>query len=151
MILFISFITIFHAGLYFVDEYILRKQRDVSQKEINSVLVDGLLFLSIVAMTIFTSYSKNLGYIYLVLSALSCISIVINEAFYPASLSCKERVIHALLYILHPLILYAFYSSWKMDFFNTNMTYWWLQLGYLVLGAKAITYHVIYWNFIHNK
>ena len=71
--------------------------------------------------------------------------------FIPSEITIRERLIHTTLYILHPLILYAFYISWKRDFFATNLTYWMLQLGYFALGFKAITYHIIYWNYIHER
>ena len=150
MVFFITFTTVVHALLFTYDEYVLNKKRDLSQKEINSALIDGVLYLSIVALTIFTTFTNTLGGIYIFLSALSCLSIIKNEFIYP-KLEKTERVIHAALYVLHPLILFAFYTSWKMNFFATNLTYWMLQLGYLVLGFKAITYHVIYWNYIHPK
>lgn len=150
MVLFISLITITHAILFAYDEYILNKKRELSQGEINSALLDGVLFLGIVALTIFTTYTENLGIVFISLSFLSCISIIKNEFFYPV-LELRERLVHSILYVLHPLILYAFYLSWEMDFFNNNMSYWMLQLCYLALGFKAMCYHVIYWNFIHNK
>lgn len=150
MVIFITLITILHAAFFFYDEYFLNKKRTLSQIEINSAIIDGVLFLSIVALTIFTSFNSQLSNIYIALSILSCISIIKNEFLYE-SIPKIERVVHSILYITHPLILFAFYSSWKMDFFSTNSTYWMLQLGYFALGFKAIAYHVIYWNFIHNK
>ena len=101
-------------------------------------------------MTLFTTYNSKLDWVYLVMSLLSCLSIIKNEFFYE-SLTKTERVVHAALYVLHPLILYAFHESWKQDFFKNNMMYWMLQLGYFILCLKAITYHVIYWNYIHKK
>ncbi len=151
MVLFISITTIFHAFAFAYDEYVLNKRRDLSQGEINSALIDGIIYLSTVAFTIFTTYSDVLGSLYVFLASCSCISIIKNEYFYPNNLPKIERIIHAILYILHPLILYAFYLSWKENFFQTNMTYWMLQLGYMALGFKAMSYHVIYWNFIHRK
>ena len=151
MVLFITFTTIFHASLYVFDEYILNKRRNPTQGEINSGLLDGVLYLAIVAITIFTEYSQSLSNVYITLSFLSCLSIVKNEYFYPENMPAIERLVHALLYVFHSVILYAFYLSWQENFFVNNMTYWMLQLGYLALGFKAVSYKVIYWNFIHNK
>lgn len=151
MVLFISLTTTLHALVFFYDEYILHKKRVLSQKEVNSGLIDGLLFLSTVAMTLFTTYTKQLGYLYIALGFLSCLAILKHELFLPSDISPKERLVHAILYVLHPLILYAFYTSWKMNFFATNLTYWMLQLGYFALGFKAISYHVIYWNYIYER
>jgi hypothetical protein len=151
MLIFITIITLGHAGLFAYDEYALKRKRSLSQSEINSALIDGFLFLSIVALTIFTNFSSTLSYVYIGLAVLSCASIIKNEFFYPDTIKREERVVHALMYVLHPLILYCFYTSWSMNFFITNMTYWTMQLLYLILGFKTITYHVIYWNYIHKK
>lgn len=151
MVLFITFTTITHALLFAYDEYVLnRKRANISQMQINSQSLDGVFYLAIVAMTLFTRYTEILGNVYIALSILSCISIIKNEYFYE-NLPRLERLVHAGLYVLHPLILYAFYSSWKLDFFTTNMTYWMIQLGYFALGFKTISFHIIYWNYIHDN
>ena len=149
MVLFITLTTILHAILFYIDEYILNKRRGLTQIEINSALLDGVIYLNLVAMTIFAPFNETTKIIYITLSFLSCLSIIKNEWIYP-HLERDERIVHAGLYVLHPLILYAFYSSWEKDFFNTEMTYWMLQLCYLILGFKAISYHVIYWNYIYE-
>lgn len=151
MVFFITITTITHACLFAYDEYFLKRKRELSQLEINGSLFDGFLFLLTVALTIFTTYTETLGLIYIALSSLSILSIVKNEYIYPLNIDRKERVVHAALYVLHPLILYCFYISWKANFFTSNMTYWMMQLCYLILGAKTITYHVVYWNYIHKK
>lgn len=150
MVIFITLTTIIHGALFTYDEYVLNKRRNLSQKEINSAVIDGILFLTTVSLTIFTTYSQMIVNLYILLAVLSTLSIIKNKVFYE-NLERVERVVHAGLYVLHPLILYAFYVSWKMNFFATNLLYWMLQLCYLVLGFKAITYHVIYWNYIHKK
>ncbi len=151
MVLFITITTVLHACLFGYDEYFLKRKRELSQAEINSGILDGILFLFVVSLTIFTTFSESLGYIYIGFSGLSCISIVKNEFFYPKDIERVERIVHALLYVLHPLILYCFYASWKMGFFVSDMTYWMLQLCYLILGVKTVTYHIVYWNYIHRK
>lgn len=151
MVIFITITTLLHGILFTFDEYIVHKKRSLSQKEVNSGLIDGVLFLSTVALTLFTKFSSLLEIIYISLGFLSCVAIIKHEMFLPPDITKRERVIHAVLYILHPLILYAFYVSWKSDFFNTNLTYWMMQLGYFALGFKAITYHVIYWNYVYER
>lgn len=150
MVAFITLTTLLHAALFYYDEYVLNKRRGLTQIEVNSALIDGVIYLTLVAMTIFAPFNLVTKMIYLILSFISCLSIIKNEWFYPA-IEKVERLVHAGLYVLHPLILYAFYLSWEQDFFNHEMTYWMLQLCYLVLGFKAISYHVIYWNYIHER
>ena len=150
MVFFITLTTLVHALLFYFDEYILNKRRGLAQLEVNSALIDGVLYLTLVAMTIFSPFNEVTKIIYVTLSFISCLSIIKNEWLYP-DLERVERVVHAGLYILHPLILYAFYLSWERDFFNNEMNYWMIQLCYLILGFKAIAYHVIYWNYIYER
>ena len=150
MAVLITLTTITHGLLYFYDEYILHKRRGLSQIEINNGIFDALLFLPTVGITIFCPFTETLKWVYLSLAFLSCVSIIKNELFYPP-LEKRERVAHAGLYVLHPLILYAFYISWERNFFTTNISYWMLQLGYFGLGSKALTYHIIYWNYIFER
>lgn len=151
MVLFITLTTLIHAALFLVDEHLFHKKRGLNRKEINATIFDGVLFMGTVALTIFTKYTEQLSYAYILLGGLSCLSIIKNELYYPAELSVQERVVHGFLYVFHPLILFAFFSSWKINFFTTNMTYWMLQLGYLVLLFKGLSYHIIYWNYIHER
>ncbi len=150
MVIFITLTTITHGILFFYDEYFLHKRRPFSKNEINSGLIDGILFLIPVGLTLFTSFGPVMKYVYITLGFLSCLSIIKNELFYE-NLDKTERLIHAGLYILHPLILYAFYVSWERNFFATNLTYWMLQLCYFILCFKAVNYHLIYWNYVHEK
>ncbi len=150
MVAFITITTLVHGALYFLDEHHFHKKRGLTEREANFLLFDGVLFLATVALTIFTNFGPLLSKVYIVLAFLSCFSIIKNEIFYDG-ISLNERFTHAGLYILHPLILYAFYTSWQMDLFNTNMTYWMLQLCYFILGFKAMSFHVIYWNYIAKK
>ena len=151
MAIFITLITLTHGALYFYDEYILHKKREFSKKEVYGGFVDGFIFLILVGLTLFTHFTENLKIVYIVMSFLSCLSILKNEYFYPKDLDWIERMVHAGLYILHPLILYAFYHSWKAHFFKTELLYWMLQLCYFILCFKAINYHLIYWNYIAEK
>lgn len=151
MEVFITLTTITHALLFMYDEYFLHKKRGLSRKEINSGIVDGLIFLILICFTIFTQYTPLLAGVYIFLSVISCGLIVKNEFFYPEQLTRNERLVHAALYVFHPLILFAFYISWKMDFFTSNIAYWMLQLGYLALAFKAVSFHIIYWNYVHDR
>ena len=64
-------------------------------------------------------------------------SIAKNEFFYK-DLEFGERFTHSLLYVLHPVILFAYYYVWLV------------QLLYVFLGFQAVAYQIIYWNYIHD-
>lgn len=151
MVGFITFTTLFHAVLYFLDEHYFHRKRGLSDNEVKSGMFDGILYVITVGLTIFTTYSKGLSYLYITLALLSCLSIVKHEYFYPETMDKKERITHALLYIIHPLILFAFYQSWQSSLFDNELFYWMLQLAYFALAFKAAAFYVIYWNYIYER
>jgi hypothetical protein len=149
MIFFLYVTTFLHAALYGVDEYIYHRKRGLCPVEFINALFDGILFLIPLVIAIFTSHSYWLDKIYIALAVLSIFSIIKNERFYH-ELCVTERMIHAALYVLHPLILYAFYHSWKWNFFDKYYYFWLVQLLYVAFGTKTVTYHIIYWKFIRG-
>ena len=151
MVAFITFTTLTHALLYFIDEHVIHRKRGLAPNEIKSGIFDGILYVITVGLTIFTSYTETLGVIYFILATLSCLSIIKHEYFYPEVLEKRERIIHALLYVFHPLILFAFFESWKSNLFDNHLHYWILQLCYFALAFKGATFYIIYWNYIYEK
>lgn len=141
---------ILHASLLNIDEHYFNKNRSHSKYEIASIITDGIFFLIPLLFAIFIQYDEGLEIIYKGLGALSMISIVKNEYFYK-DLEVKERLVHACLYVLHPILLFTFYESWKNNYFVAHPNFWMFQLLYVGLGIKTITYQVIYWNYIHER
>jgi hypothetical protein len=144
------FLMIIHVALITLDEHYFNKNRFHSKYEIWSILVDGILFLIPILFATFVPFNAKWVILYKTLAALSMVSIIKNEFFYKDL--CKwERLTHACLYVLHPIILFNFYESWQNNFFQNNMNFWMFQLLYVGLGVKTLTYQVIYWNYIHEK
>jgi hypothetical protein len=139
-----------HMTLVYIDEYLFNKKRPHSKKEVVSVVSDGALFLLPQVLAIFVAYDPKWEFLYKFLGALSMISIVKNEMFYE-NLCMRERVIHACLYVMHPLILFTFYESWQQNYFDTHPNFWMFQLLYVGIGFKTVVYKLIYWNYIHDK
>lgn len=143
-------LLILHITLVNIDDHVFNNKRSHSKYETISVITDGLLFMIPQLIAIFVGYTENWGIIYKVLGAISMASIIKNEYFH-SNLETKERLIHACLYVLHPIILFTFYESWINNYFVTNPNFWMVQLLYLGVGFKSICYQVIYWNYIHGK
>lgn len=143
-------LIILHVILMNLDEHYFNKNRAHSRYEILSVISDGILFLIPLLIAIFVSYDESWSIIYKTLGAISMISIVKNELFYKG-LDVRERLTHACLYVLHPIILFTFYESWQNNYFDTHTNFWMIQLVYVGLGFKTICYQLIYWNYIHEK
>ena len=143
-------LMIIHVILLNLDEHVFNKNRAHSKFEIISVFTDGVLFLLPLLMATFVAYEKSYEMIYKFIAGLSMVSIVKNEFFYK-NLDVKERVTHACLYVLHPILLFNFYESWQNNYFQVNTNFWMVQLVYVGFGIKSIAYQLIYWNYIHEK
>ncbi|MCO4794186.1 MAG: hypothetical protein KC493_10755 [Bacteriovoracaceae bacterium] len=149
MTTFLCAITIIHGLLFRIDEFKFHKKRGLKKVELINALFDGALFIGALIIPLFTTYSYWWEKLYIAMCICSCLSIIKNEFFYKG-LEIGERVTHALLYVLHPVILFAYYDGWKVNYFDNHYYVWMIQLLYVFLGVQAITYQIIYWNYIHD-
>lgn len=149
MAFFLLFIVILHGILFRVDEYMFHRKRGLQKRELTNSLIDGLIFLITLAVAMFSKHSYWSDKIYIALSIVSCLSIVKNEFFYE-NLKKGERFVHALLYVFHTTILYAFYISWRINYFDSHYYIWLTQLLYMILGFQTLAYSLIYWNYIYD-
>jgi len=143
------FLISIHVILMNIDEHYFNKRRPHSTKEVWSILIDAFLFLASISFATFVKYEPEMIIYYKTLAGLSMISIIKNEFFY-RDLDRWERIVHACLYVLHPIILFNFYESWQNNYFHTNTNFWMIQLVYVGLGIKSLSYQFIYWNYIHE-
>lgn len=144
------FLMILHVVLHNIDEHVFNKRRSHSRAEIWSMISDAILFIIPLLMATFITYRPDLEIVYKTVAGASMISIVKNELFYK-NLEVKERLVHACLYVLHPILLFNFYESWQNNYFQEHPEFWMVQLFYVGMGFKSISYQLIYWNYIHNK
>ena len=143
-------LLILHSILVNIDDHFFNNKRRHSKYETLSVITDGIFFIIPQVMAIFITYTPMWGTIYKVLGAISMASIIKNEYFHKG-LDTRERIIHACLYVLHPIILFTFYESWTNNYFVTNTNFWMVLLVYVGIGFKSISYQIIYWNYIADK
>ncbi|EQC51574.1 hypothetical protein [Bacteriovorax sp. DB6_IX] len=149
MIAFMLSLILLHGCLFMADEYLFHKKRGLARAEINNSLIDGALFLIPLVICIFFPYMELTKNIFLATAFLSCMSIAKNELFYK-DLCVRERLIHSLLYVLHPAILYTFFVSWEYNYFHDYPNFWMVQLIYIFFGTKTLAYRIIYWNYIFH-
>lgn len=143
-------LIVLHAVLLNIDEHYFNRKRSHSKYEIASVISDGVFLLLPMLLAIFVNYEEKWVWVYKTLGALSMFSIIKNEYFYK-DLERNERILHACLYVLHPIIIFSFYESWVNNYFVTKTNFWIVQLFYVGVGFKTVSYQLIYWNYIHDK
>ena len=142
------FLMILQVVIFHVDEYYFHRKRTLSRKEAVGMFIDGALYLPPIVIASFAPFSDFWKTVYIVFSILSCLSIIKNEMFYEHDVTKKERLVHSILYVLHPILLYTFYFSWKGNFFAHNLNFWMVQILYMGFGFKTLTHQLIYWNYL---
>ena len=142
------FLMILHVTIFHVDEYYFHRRRTLCRKEVLSMFLDGVLFLPPLVIASFAPVTETWISIYTVLAILSCISVIKNEWFFLHDVSKKERVVHAALYVLHPILLYTFFISWVGQYLHNNFNFYLVQIFYMGFGVKTLTHQLIYWNYL---
>lgn len=135
--------------LFHIDEYYFHRKRRVSRSETISALTDAVLYVIPLSIAVFMEHTPTWQGIYITMAIVSCISIAKNE-FYYQNLRRKERLVHSFLYVLHPVVLYTFYTSWQGDYFNQYPSFWIVQIIYLGVGVRSLVHQLIYWNYIYT-
>ena len=144
------FLIILHVIIFHIDEYYFHRKRALCRKEVLGMFLDGALYLPPLVIASFAPYNDTWNVVFISFAVLSCISISKNEWFYKDDLSLKERWVHSVLYILHPILLYGFYHSWINNYFVHNLNFWMVQIMYLGFGVKTLTHQLIYWNYLRD-
>ena len=145
------FLMIVRVGLLNIDEHYYNKNRSHTKYEILSVITDGIFLMIPLLFATFVPHHPKWELTYKVMGASSMLSIVKNELFYNKDLQIPERLIHAALYVLHPILLFSFYESWTKNYFDSHPNFWMIQIIYVGIGFKTVSYQLVYWNYIHEK
>jgi hypothetical protein len=77
---------------------------------------------------------------YIALSAFSCLFITKDEFVHARSCDAKETFLHALLFVLHPIVFLAFGAIWQLGLAP------WAPRAELVLAAGFGMYQTVYWS-----
>ena len=124
-----------------IDEFYFHFRREVPKWERLGHPLDTLfLVLPLGLLALIPALS---GEVYLGLSVFSCLFITKDEWVHKTYCSAFENWLHALLFILHPLVLL---SAWNAHAENTQIIFWVLP----PMGVFLI-YQIIYWNFYEPK
>jgi 2-polyprenyl-6-hydroxyphenyl methylase/3-demethylubiquinone-9 3-methyltransferase len=81
--------------------------------------------------------------IYIALAAFSTLFVTKDEAVHARTCSAGEHWLHALLFVLHPIVLAAFAYLWWLDATE-------FLVGQFGVGLAFMVYQTLYWNFGWN-
>ena len=126
----------------FVDEGVHHRRRGLPRWERIGHPLDTLTVVACYAWLAAMRPTPSHGTAYVALAALSCLFVTKDERVHARRCSASEHWTHALLFVLHPIVLAI--AGWL----------WWtsqpsaplLARAQLVLTASFAAYQAIYWN-----
>ena len=141
---------VLHIIVFHVDEFYFHRKRKLCRNEVLGIFADGGFYLIPLIVAIFAPVTELWKTIYIIMATLSIISVIKNEWFYGEDITREERLVHAALYVLHPVLLFTFYHSWTENYFVHNLNFWIVQIVYLGFGTKTLIHQIIYWNYLRT-
>jgi hypothetical protein len=82
---------------------------------------------------------------YVGLAGFSCLFVTKDEAVHARLCSAGEHWLHALLFVLHPIVFAAFAVLWWMGGHD------WLVRAQLALTVSFMAYQLLYWSVAWNR
>ena len=135
-------IWILHGILMFVDEFYYHHRRGLGRWESIGHPIDTLFFLICFIYALFVDSSHVTGFV--VLAVLSTLIITKDEFVHATLCPGGEQWLHALLFALHPVSLFALYLAWN----NGWMVLITVQTILILLFGS---YQVVFWNLMKNR
>jgi hypothetical protein len=135
---------IFHALLMIVDEAI-HLNRGLKRWERWGHPLDTLTVLICVLFVLNTTFTESTSWVYIGLATFSTLFITKDEWVHAHECKAFEQWLHALLFILHPILLYIVYLFWSQGGFPQ----WFKAMPYGI--ALFGVYQLVYWNFVRRS
>lgn len=129
------------AAAMLVDEGVFHRRRGLQRFERFGHPVDSLGIAACYAWLVLRSPSDPHALtVYVVLAAVSCLLVTKDEFVHARACEPLEHWLHALLFVLHPIVLMSFGVMWWSGFGTRWITF---QLG---LTLAFAVYQLVYWS-----
>jgi 2-polyprenyl-6-hydroxyphenyl methylase/3-demethylubiquinone-9 3-methyltransferase len=127
-----------------VDEAVFHRRRGLPRWERIGHPLDTLTLIACLVFLLASEPSStNLG-VYIALAAFSCLFVTKDEFVHTKLCSGGEQWLHSVLFVLHPIVLFAFGSLWWAGIESP-------LVGQLVVTAAFMTYQIVYWSFVRRE
>lgn len=153
----VAFAMIFFHGLCMLfDEFYFHHKRKLPKWERIGHPIDTLFFIFCYCLVIFFPLTQFYIILFLIFSVISSFIIIKDESVHKKYCATPEQFLHAILFILHPIILIILFLCWPLfseishpKFVELNL----LNLKKFIIGQFFLSiiflfYQIIYWNFI---
>lgn len=126
------------GALLMYDDVVLHRRRGLPRWERIGHPIDAFFFTLPIALGAICGSDTPSG-VYWTLSLLSCLIILKDEWVHVGRIEALEATVHAALFVLHPVTLFA---AWKLAQTGQTVGLWlaWIAL----LGV--VSFQTIYWN-----
>jgi hypothetical protein len=154
--IFIVILIAFHAILMIFDEFFFHKKRILPKWERIGHPIDTLFILSCFFIITYLPMTKINVIIYCALSVFSCFIIIKDESIHLKCCDKYEQYLHAILFVLHPILLVILFFSWSsftkpyinyLENFSSplikNIIYF-----QFISAILFLFYQILFWNFI---
>jgi len=136
---------IFQSLLIIVDEFYFHLRRGLPRWERLGHPLDTLSFLLCFIYTLLFTPTMTHIWIYISLAVLSCLLVTKDEFVHTEHCTAGEHWMHALLFVFHPITLFAVYRFWLSSEYHL----------FLLVQSFAIFlfmfYQLIFWQFFGKK
>jgi 2-polyprenyl-6-hydroxyphenyl methylase/3-demethylubiquinone-9 3-methyltransferase len=129
-----------------IDEFYFHRLRELPKWEKIGHPLDTLTLVFCFAWAAFVPYSSQSQGWFLGLSIFSCLFITKDEWVHAKECSGGELWTHAVLFLIHPLVLFGVWKVWS----GPEQNHWILQIQTALLFVYGV-YQILYWNFFHQK
>lgn len=125
-----------------IDEFFFHHRRGLPRWERLGHPLDSSTVILCLTFLYFTQPSPTNVIIYYALAIASCLCVTKDEWVHWKYCGPEEMWLHAVLFILHPIVLYTAMSQWQEQ-----------SSEILLVGGFILTlfvYQVVYWNFLEG-
>ena len=150
----------------FVDEFYYHHKRGLGRWERWGHPLDTLTVLCCFAVLVFAPTTPFFVILYLIFASFSCVFVTKDEFVHSKECDAGEQWLHALLFILHPVIMIAGGVCWLVSdagnalgqsllkYFNAPEVPTWIHsmlVGQFVLVCAFGAYQFVYWNILQPR
>ena len=130
-----------------VDEFVFHRKRSLPLWERLGHPLDTLSVLLCLGITLLFPAQSPWAGLYIGLAIFSCLLVTKDEWVHTELCQPLENWLHAILFLLHPALLWAVYGLWQSGGNSSNLL---LKTEALLCGIFML-YQLLYWNLPWRK
>jgi hypothetical protein len=146
---------LFQGLAILVDEFYFHHKRGLPRWERWGHPLDTLVSFFCLLFLLFVSFSEKSLLVYFLICLASCFFVTKDERVHTKECGAAENWLHAVLFLMHPLIFVSFGLMWYFDSYEMKLAPWGFHLpfeavlkGQLVVTGAFGLYQWIYWNYL---